>query len=848
MSLFFVCANFTLYAQYYNQMTTDGKRKLSEIQQEAERHFEKIETGKGTGYKQYKRWEYFAKKQLDVNGYVKDPNNLFSEQQRYNRRRNEKSSNTVLKNGASWTELGPNYRNHTSGWGPGVGRIAGFAVEKNNKNHIIAGSIGGGIWKTTDKGKTWNSLTDNHGNMYVFSLAMDPLNNNVHYWESAYGRVYESVNGGATWNSMRINIPNKSTYNRINKILIHPVQTNILFATIDYGDGGLYKSVDGGISWDLLKEGSFYDVEFDPNNSDIVFASGHGVYKSVDGGQNFIEVGAFSEGAKMIGVSKANSNIVYILEATPPEPRKWSIFNALYKSTDNGVSFQKLDHGSKNYLGEQAPRDMAIAVSQTDPNEVHIGGLNSWRSLDGGISFKKSSDWYLPDAEKDGVGYCHADIDDMEFVGDELFVITDGGMFVCKNTKKEITIDYYKDLSKGLGIKQFYKLGVSQTDPVIINAGAQDNGASIYRGGESDDKKWIDWLGADGMEGVVDIADKNVVYGLTQFGALYKTIDQGKNPDKTYKDLYLTGYNPDYFDWVTPFEQDKKGAIYISGRGVHKSIDGGIMWKDISQYFEKKTTNLKIAPSNPDIIYASVYYWDLGKRSKIYRTLDGGATKEWKKLKGFKGEVNSIAIHPKDPNKIAVALSGSEQKVIVSTDGGGSWIPYSQGLPNYSPYTLTWDDNKRDGLYLGMDYGVYYRDKNMQEWQPFANNLPNVKVTELEINYADGHLYAVTYGRGAWKTPRASYAEDLKDHETYLENIQVYPNPATGEYLYIKGDKEEKVAIRLFDSRGQILRYFNGVALKGEPYRMSIAYLPKGIYFVRVNSKELVTTKKLVIE
>lgn len=851
--VFLLCAHTTSYAQEYKKMIAENSHRLSEIQEEAEKYFENNGTGKGTGYKQYKRWEYFAMKQLDVNGYVKDPNYLFNELNTQNQRRNAKSSDQVLDNGANWSELGPTYFNETTGWNPGVGRISSFAVENNNHNHIIIGSIGGGIWKTINKGKTWSSLTDNHGNMYTYSLAMDPLNNQVYYWGASNGQVYKSIDGGATWQKKA-----SAGYGNVLKILVHPTQTNIVYLCNEYR--GLYKSFNGGETWELLVEGMFYDVEFDPNNAETIFASTYGIYgatggffRSTDGGKNFLENKTFPFGVKMIGVSKANSNIVYVVE------ERWRRFNALYKSEDNGVTFQKLDHSNKNYFGYeydasdrkgQAPRDMGIAVSPTNPDEVHIAGINTWRSMDGGISFVNTSQWTIDGAKNLNIGYCHADVDDLEFVGNDLFVVTDGGIFLSEDTTN-LTAEYYKDLTTGLGIRQFYKLGVSQTNPVVITAGAQDNGSSIYRGGREAKDAWIDWLGADGMEGLVDVNNPMIVYGTTQFGSLYKTTTQGND---AYWWQTITK-SPGRGNWVTPLEQDQNGNLYYGSRSVHKSTDGSRSWQQISQDLGRNATLVKIAPSNPDIVYASIYYgneWNLPEelkgRTKIYRTLDGGRSQEWVKLKGFKGEVNSIAIHPTDPNKIAVALSGAEEKVIISTDGGGSWIHYSHGLPNFSPYALEWDDNKRDGLYVGMDYGVYYRDMNMQEWESYSNNLPNVRISELEVNYADGHLYVATYGRGIWKSPRATYNSFPGDHGDYLDTIQVYPNPVSGEYLYIKGDKEETVAIRLFDSKGHILRYFNGVALKNEPYRMSIAYLPKGIYFVRINSNDLVVTKKVIIE
>ena len=111
------------------------------------------------------------------------------------------------------------------------------------------------------------------------------------------------------------------------------------------------------------------------------------------------------------------------------------------------------------------------------------------------------------------------------------------------------------------------------------------------------------------------------------------------------------------------------------------------------------------------------------------------------------GSINSIAIHPTNPEKIAVATT-SNSKVFVSEDGGLSWLNYKFNLPGFSALALVWDNNGEDGLYLGMDYGIFYIDNTFNEWQPYSTNLPNVIINELEINSADGKIYAGTYGRG----------------------------------------------------------------------------------------------------
>jgi len=293
---------------------------------------------------------------------------------------------------------------------------------------------------------------------------------------------------------------------------------------------------------------------------------------------------SFSTGAKMIGVSAADPAVVYVLEESGGS------FGGFYKSKDSGINFVKLDHTNKNYFGYssnadddrgQAPRDMDIIVNPNDAEDVHISGILSWRSTNSGTDFNVTSQWVPGNAENENIGYCHADIDMMIYHNDKIYVGSDGGIFVA-NDPLNVSSTYYTDLTAGLGIRQFYKIGISQTAPVIVSGGSQDNGTSVYRA----DEKWADWLGADGMETFVDHSNTDIIYGTSQFGYLYKTVNQGQS--------YFGLQRPEDKEgsWVTPFEQDPQVSttIYTGYDEVYKSEVGGNSgsWVSISQNFGSK--------------------------------------------------------------------------------------------------------------------------------------------------------------------------------------------------------------------------------------------------------------------
>ncbi|MCB0466179.1 MAG: hypothetical protein KDC78_10990, partial [Aequorivita sp.] len=481
-----IFSSFASQAQEYLRMIDAGTYKVQDIIDSAEAYFQAMgieplaeegeEQEEAQEYFQFKRWEYNAIRMVKDNGYLPTTEERLNELQQWNAYLNNTAQNRIVLPD-NWQELGPQDWNATSGWNPGVGRITGLAIDEGDINHMIIGANTGGVWRTTDGAQTWTPLCDYFSNLEVYSVAIDPTNSNTYFFGSTGGNIFKSTDAGATWNLL-----GQTGSSIVNKILINPSNTNIMFATAE--NVGIYRSTDGGANWTKIVSGDNrgYDVEFKPGDLSVVYASGTGFHKSTDGGATFTDIGGFTNGPKMIGVSADDPSVVYVLEASG------SRFGAFYTSSNSGSSFTKLNHGGLNFFGYsitgndnsgQAPRDMGIAVNPTNANEVHIAGLLTWRSTNGGVSFSCTSDWQPGLAQSENIGYCHSDVDDLQFYGTTLFAITDGGIYKATNTGT-VNANYYEDLTAGLGIRQFYKIGVSQTADVIVSGGAQDNGTSFY--------------------------------------------------------------------------------------------------------------------------------------------------------------------------------------------------------------------------------------------------------------------------------------------------------------------------------------------------------------------------------
>ena len=784
------------------------------------------------------------------------------------------------------------------------GIVNKILIDPTNTQKIYASAQGGGLYKSIDGGVSWTIIESSATTGYDFEFM--PGNPNTVY--ASGDKFYKSTDGGSTffttdglgaWTQEFVSGTNlwiTSGANQNNSVtprtgssmalffignfsapktrLVTPIlnlngavnpQLKFSFTQVDWGGDidelrVVYKTSASG-TWTQLAEytaevATWSDITLNlPNTTDDYYIAFEGT-SNYGRGLTLDDISVetdnlgvvfsdgfesapneFASGPKMIGVSADDPSVVYIVESNG------GIFGGFHKSTDNGDTFTKLNH-NKNYFGYdsggfdnlgQAPRDMDIAVNPNDIDDVHIAGINTWRSTNGGLAFNITSQWTPGGAAFENIGYCHADVDIMQFVGTgintRLFVGSDGGIYRADNPTT-VNTNYYTDLTPGMGIRQFYRIGVSQTDPVVVTGGSQDNGSSVLTA----DGNWSDWWGADGMEGFVDKNNSQTIYGTSQFGAFVKSFNSGVNLVFIAQPDGKGGQNN--WNWIVPFEQDPitPDVIYCAFDEVYQSNNGGTSWTSISQNFAADIDHFKVAPSNNQMMYLSI-------NGDFWYTTNAGNSWIQSSLNLNGGWINEIAVHPTDPSKIAIATTNS-QKVYISSDNGLSWSSIQWNLPNFSAQALTWQNNGKDGLYVGMNYGIYYTDTDLgNTWVPFNNGLPNVRINELEINTADNRLYAATYGRGLWRSN--VYNESLSIDDFESTDLLIYPNPASSE-VTLKWDKSEAVSVRIFNTQGKIVYYGKKINLFNE-FKIDVSSFNSGIYFVKLNSKNGEITKKLIL-
>lgn len=700
-------------AQNWHDMINEDHVNYYEVVKRAEKYYASRDTGKGSGYKLYQRWKYFAGRMMDDNGVVPTQ----SDQLEALREFYKKSPAKKGQFNGDWAELGPFAWSGSGSWNPGVGRITAIAVEKNQQQLLFAGSPGGGIWRSRNAGQKWEPVGDQLNNMHVYGIGIDPFDNNVVYHLNGAGRIMKSTNQGNSWRE--IFNTGRGVGNAMS-FIFHPNNRGVFMVA---SSAGVFKTTNSGASFTKVLNQHIEDIAYKPGQPNVVYACGRRFYKSTNGGNSFVRksAGIVSEERMRMAVTPARNNYVYLVQ------KSGSSFGHFYRSTNSGEGFAKRSANNPPFF-TQAWRDMAIMVSSTNAEEVHVAGMNNHRSRNGGNSFTELAAWSAPGDPS----YIHADVEVMMCVNDVFYAGTDGGIYRSRNHG-----DNYTDLSSlgGLAVHQFYRIGGTPQDPGMMIGGSQDNGVNLMK---NKNKTWNAWLGADGMECFIDPTNKNIVYGMTQNGGMNKSNNGGRNRVTINKPVDGNG------NWVTPFFVDPSRAsnIYAGYDGLYRSKDRGITWSKISRSVNTggNIDEATIAPSDNRYIY-------MAKGDRFWRTKNGQADNPtWELRNGFAGNVNFIAVDPNNPARVAIACNGS--RVYISNNAGDTWINKKMNLPNAGAECVAFDNKPNNGLYVGTNNAIFYTNYDINSWLPFSKGLPPTSVRDLEINFQQGIIRAGTHGRG----------------------------------------------------------------------------------------------------
>lgn len=818
---------------------------------------------RGTGVKPFQRWLWYWESRVDKQGNFPPASITWNEWAKYEAAHDLKSSNASFGN---WGYAGPD---SAPGGYTGMGRVNCIVFHPTNQNIFWAGTASGGVWKTENFGQTWTTTYDQQPVLGISDMVVNYLHPDTLYVATGDGDrgsgqdvnntkkgdtksigVLRSKDGGLTWETTGLNFL-ISDQKLIGRIVMNPSSTNTLLVA---ASDGIHKTTDAGVSWQNKKPGLYFrDIKYKPNDPMILYAStfdpsGEGaaqVYRSVDGGENWDVVTSLSDVTRIdLAVSASAPTQVDAACVN----KKDGLYG-LYRSINSGQGFNPYfivdtTNCANNLLNSniapdstckgQGDYDLGFAINPLNANEIYIGGINTWKSLNAGQTWTIVNYW--SSWQNPSIPVVHADkhfITYHPLIPNCLFETNDGGVYYTTDGGVK-----WNEISQGLYITQIYRIGVSQSNQNQVICGLQDNGSrqKFFNG-------WFYVSGGDGMECIVDYTNNDIQYASYTNGQIYRTLTGDWNAFDTISKNLPGGQQEGA--WVTPYVINPKNpkSLYIGYYKLYKSLDRGNTWTAISDSIEGSNTirSIAVAPSDTTSIYMASF-------AKIVHSTNSG--QNWDNItSGLPAGINItyIAVDPANANNVYISLSPyiNGEKVYKSTNAGQTWTNISGTLPNLPVNCIICEKGSDEGLYVGTDVGVFYKNATMTDWVPFSNNLPNVMVTELEIYDAAKTLYAGTYGRGLWQSD-VYHPTGISEQQS--SGLRLYPNPSDGNFTleFIKPEQKKIVSLEVFAIDGKQLWRKDNLATG--KYQISIPQLSSGVYQMKVIlSDKTVTNFKLII-
>jgi photosystem II stability/assembly factor-like uncharacterized protein len=700
------------------------------------------------------------------------------------------------------------------------GRITTIDAEVANPNNIWIGAASGGVWKTSNSGVSWTPVFDEQPILNIGAVAIQQSNPSVVWVGTGEGNprnsvsigegIYKTLDAGKTWKRMGL----EQTRN-IHRVIIDPNNPNTVYAGAignPYGQGknrGVYKTTDGGETWNQIlytnDTSGVGDMIMDPKNPNKLFVAmwhhyrnpyhlesggkGSGIYMTVDGGKNFIKLGKENGlpdgnlGRVGIAISRSNPNRVYALvESTK---------SGLYKSDDGGYNFT-LVNAQKSIVDNRPFYFQDIICDPLNENTLWYISQTVVKSIDAGKNFETVIPYsgIHPDHH---AFWIHPTDNKLMLDGN------DGGIGLTRDGGKTWMFD------EKIPVGQFYHVNVDNETPYHVMGGMQDNGswrgpAYTYIQGGIKNFYWDNLWGGDGFDVVPDAEDANWVYAMSQGGSV------GRYNTATGESSYIQPPAPDAktllrFNWNAAIAQDPfdKKTIYFGSQFLHKSSNKGAAWKVIS----------------PDLT--------TNDSTQIDQTSNGGLSLD---ITGAENHCTIITIAPSSLQKEVIWIGTDDGKVQVTTNGGatwtnitpnitglpkGSWIPqirtstynvnevfvvannYRQG--DFAPYIFrstdfgkTWtnilstakvtgyalsiiqDIVEPNLFFVGTEQGMYVSLDNAENFQQWKNGYPSVSTYDFAIQEREADLAIATFGRALW------VLDDIKPLRKLAQNKGVATN------------------------------------------------------------------------
>lgn len=652
------------------------------------------------------------------------------------------SSDAVLP---SWTSVNPSGLFYAvTGSNYISGRTNSMAFHPSDPNTLYIAAAGGGVWKTTDGGTNWQSLTDNLTSLACGAIAIDSVHPNTLYLgtgemnysqDSYYGDgLFKTTDGGASWVKL---LPASTLGKYFSQIVVNSSNPNIVYVA---SDKNIYKSTDGGAGWSNMHCGQNVNcLILDHTNPQVLYATigatgANSVRKSTDGGATWATLTTglptTSMGRTQLAMAPSNSAVLY---ASVSHKLNYSLVG-LYKTTDGGATWT-LQSSSTNYLGGQGWYSNAIAVDPSNSNTIVVGGLDVYSSTDGGVTLTQRSVWYTGNTNM----FSHADIHYLGYGGAALYCGSDGGVYQSFNNGQN-----WGDLNSTISTLQFQSADYDPTNILNIYGGTQDNNQETTTNGGS---TWIQRTTGDGGYTVVDPVNTSIVYGQYVNGSIERSLNKGVS----FSEISPTSSTGGLF--YNPYEMapgDHNTIVYAQS-DVWKTTTASTAtsssgWTQISGPVgaNENVSAIGISSATTNKIYLGT------DRGNILLTTNNGAS--WSNKLTGAPYVTDLAVDPANDSVCYASFGGflPTKHVYKTTDDGATWTNLTANLPYIPANSIVLRSTLPRILFLGTDLGVYRSMDDGATWTSFNAGLPAVAVYDLKYKEGKKFLLAATHGRGCF--------------------------------------------------------------------------------------------------
>ena len=715
--------------------------------------------------------------------------------------------------GESWLPIGDSFSNLS---------IGSIAFDPSNSSTVYVGTgdpnisgypkTGDGVYKTEDGGDNWESLgleelgviskiivdSDDSDILYLASMGTP-------YYESADRGIYKSDDGGESWNQILFLAESAG----ISSMVAHPNNPDTLYAagwdrirsntqSIVSGDHSrIYRSYDGGISWDTLSGGL---------------------------PQEYMSRAA-------IDISLSNPEVLYASFVNDEDMQ----FYGVYRSDDNGDSWTETETGFLDgALGGFGWYFGMVRINPTDENNVHVAGVELHSTIDSGDTWYQSTpNWWEY--------VVHADMHDLAYSSSgDIYLATDGGLYVSYNNMASWEYISY------IPITQFYRVTVNPHEDEVYAGGAQDNGTSA--GNYEGLSEWPRIYGGDGFKAIYHPDDEDIMLATTQNGFFHISFDGGE-----FFDSYNTGIDgEERVAWDAPIinSSHESEVLYTGTTRVYKTL--GLSWFPISdelvisgEYYPANRyvlTTIAESSLDADVLYTG------SSDGGVWGTENGGG--DWTDISEGLPEryVTDIKASSEEEGRVYITQSGYKDgddvpHIYRSDDYGQTWEGIGGDLPDFGLNNVEILEGHADSiLFVASDGGVYYTVNSGETWDRVGDNMPFILVFDIEIDYDANRLVAGTFSRSIQSISLDSlfdFSTSIKEQEAFV--FSLYPNPVVDELTINMVDGDALSKWQILDGQGRMIK-----AGTLQEKAISVSELPTGVYFLRIENDKGSSIRKWI--